>query len=268
MLDNLQPHLDPQRIDTCDAQARTGDACGRVGGVVGGGVTSRGRVAEKRSVMIKSLQRLTAVLALLLSLLAPAHASAMLDPGLGRFNQRDPHPDTYPDGMNAYAGYHVMLGGVDSSGLTKCSLSEDDDVRSDRECCRDAKAEGLHKVDGIDSAGGVICCDGKKVACVWGDYSKFTDTAEDAMIKCIETHERVHFDHISDCPNKKPHLDRPGFRDGIEEDKAECEAYRKQLECLNRERKKARDEPQAEQELINIIDQIKKVANKTYNCAL
>jgi RHS repeat-associated protein len=36
-------------------------------------------------------------------------------PPLGRFGQRDPLG--YPDGMNAYAGYHVMWGGVDPLGL-------------------------------------------------------------------------------------------------------------------------------------------------------
>ena len=39
----------------------------------------------------------------------------MLDPTTGRFVQRD--PVGYPDGMNAYAAYHVMYGGVDPSGL-------------------------------------------------------------------------------------------------------------------------------------------------------
>ncbi len=58
MAKHYQPHLDSQRIDTCDAQARTGDVCGRVGGVVGRGVTGRGRVSEKRSVMNQSLQPL------------------------------------------------------------------------------------------------------------------------------------------------------------------------------------------------------------------
>ncbi len=38
----------------------------------------------------------------------------ILDPLTGRFLQRDPLG--YPDGMNAYAGYHVMWGGVDPMG--------------------------------------------------------------------------------------------------------------------------------------------------------
>ena len=39
----------------------------------------------------------------------------MFDPGTGRFLQRDPLG--YPDGMNAYAAYHGMNGGVDPWGL-------------------------------------------------------------------------------------------------------------------------------------------------------
>jgi RHS repeat-associated protein len=38
----------------------------------------------------------------------------MLNPRLKRFNQRDPLG--YPDGLNTYAAYHVMYGGVDPMG--------------------------------------------------------------------------------------------------------------------------------------------------------
>jgi RHS repeat-associated protein len=41
----------------------------------------------------------------------------MFNSRLQRFNQRDPLG--YPDGMNTYAAYHVMWGGVDPSGLAK-----------------------------------------------------------------------------------------------------------------------------------------------------
>ncbi|MBX2852628.1 MAG: hypothetical protein KTR15_12890 [Phycisphaeraceae bacterium] len=37
------------------------------------------------------------------------------DPALGRFLERDPLG--YPDGLNTYAAYHVMYGGVDPSGM-------------------------------------------------------------------------------------------------------------------------------------------------------
>lgn len=46
----------------------------------------------------------------------------MLDPLAGRFLQRDPLG--YPDGMNAYAAYHVLFGGVDSYGLQQGDLEE------------------------------------------------------------------------------------------------------------------------------------------------
>jgi RHS repeat-associated protein len=39
------------------------------------------------------------------------------NPPLGRFNQ--PDPLGYPDGMNRFAGYHVLHGGLDPSGLVR-----------------------------------------------------------------------------------------------------------------------------------------------------
>jgi len=54
------------------------------------------------------------LMASLVALIVSADAAAMYAPKLGRFMQRD--PIGYPDGMNAYAGYHVLHGGVDPSG--------------------------------------------------------------------------------------------------------------------------------------------------------
>ncbi|MEM6853748.1 MAG: polymorphic toxin type 33 domain-containing protein [Planctomycetota bacterium] len=56
---------------------------------------------------------LTLAAALLLTLFAPA-AAAMMHPQMGRFLQRD--PVGYVDGLNQYAGYHIVSGGVDPSG--------------------------------------------------------------------------------------------------------------------------------------------------------
>ena len=44
----------------------------------------------------------------------------MLSPRLERFIQRDPLG--YPDGMNTYAAYHVMHGGVDPMGMRKSEV--------------------------------------------------------------------------------------------------------------------------------------------------
>lgn len=57
------------------------------------------------------------VLTCLAAMLAAPHAAAVYDPGAGRFLQRDPLG--YPDGLNTYAAYHVLRGGVDPSGLDR-----------------------------------------------------------------------------------------------------------------------------------------------------
>ncbi|MEM9109396.1 MAG: hypothetical protein AAGC72_05180 [Planctomycetota bacterium] len=43
---------------------------------------------------------------------------------LGRFLQRDLRGGLYPDGMNTYAAYHVMWGGVDPMGLSYSAFME------------------------------------------------------------------------------------------------------------------------------------------------
>jgi RHS repeat-associated protein len=44
----------------------------------------------------------------------------MLNPTLGRFNQRDPLG--YVDGMSVYAGYHLMYGGLDPFGTKRYTV--------------------------------------------------------------------------------------------------------------------------------------------------
>lgn len=65
--------------------------------------------------MLNRLRSFAFILAGLVCLLASDYASAMYDPGVGRFLQRD--PSGYPDGMNSYGAYHVMRGGGDPTGL-------------------------------------------------------------------------------------------------------------------------------------------------------
>lgn len=63
-----------------------------------------------------SVYRLSCVIfAFVFVAMLPSQAEAMYDPGTGRFMQRD--PAGYVDGMNRYAGYHVMHGGVDPMGM-------------------------------------------------------------------------------------------------------------------------------------------------------
>lgn len=91
--------------------------------------------------MRRGLHKFAIAITCLVSLLATAEASAIYDPGTGRFLQRDPSgtPEfniapragsfaardagrMYPDGMNLYAAYRVLRGGLDPSGLETCHI--------------------------------------------------------------------------------------------------------------------------------------------------
>ena len=61
------------------------------------------------------LRMLAIVIVALLFAAIASPAQAMYHPGMGRFMQRDMLG--YPDGMNRYAAYHVMHGGLDPTGL-------------------------------------------------------------------------------------------------------------------------------------------------------
>ncbi|TWT45266.1 tRNA3(Ser)-specific nuclease WapA precursor [Phycisphaerae bacterium RAS1] len=162
------------------------------------------------------------------------------DPRLGRWISRDPIGEAGGVNLFAYVENECVTQ-VDALGLfillSGCRAKEDTPAgpmpRDSAECCADAKAAGLDRLN----AGGVICCDGKKVACAW--YSSSGNPAEDfvtdILIRCTTEHEQTHFDDIPDCPDQVPHLDRPDFREGVDEDKEECIGYKKARECLSRE---------------------------------
>ncbi len=110
------------------------------------------------------------------------------------------------------------------------------------QCCRDAKARGDHISGGRPSAGGVICCDGKKVACAWvnhtGDANR--DVGVDIVIDCITEHEEDHFDDVRCWPGCSY---RPQWRWFKDPNKEECKAYNVELACLKRRRKDCSNAP-------------------------
>ncbi len=82
----------------------------------------------------------------------PSQAEAMYDPGTGRFMQRD--PAGYVDGMNRYAGYHVMHGGVDPSGLQQQTAAPKPAAQ-----CENASGPITLTFDGLTLSGGGIKVD-------------------------------------------------------------------------------------------------------------
>jgi|GEM_PF-2883197 len=115
-----------------------------------------------------------------------------------------------------------------SNGIQRISRSCT--PRSAGECCRAAKHNNLDN----GSAGGVVCCDGRKVACNWYYLpdGQPNDFIEDIIETCITEHELTHFDDIDSCSDSCPSLTRPGFKSGADSNEEECEAYRTELECF------------------------------------
>ena len=114
-------------------------------------------------------------------------------------------------------------------------------ARTDEECCDDGKKLGLDvrkdwpkPGDAIPDVGGVLCCDGKMVACAWipgGASGAQYPPAIKVIEYCTKVHERKHFPHSEPCP-KKPGTTRPDGVPKWPEDKAECQAYLAEYQCL------------------------------------
>lgn len=160
----------------------------------------------------------------ILALLFPSVSQAYYNPETGRWLNRDPLAEQ--GGINLY-----------------CMVSNDPVNRRDflgmKEDCSDpcGRWKREHPNDARQgSAGGTICCGGRKYACAWtentgtvGGNAAATDLADD----CILKHEKTHFGDV-DCQKTgcewaswEPGMDR------ADQDAEECSAYRTQLNCLN-----------------------------------
>lgn len=74
------------------------------------------------------------------------------------------------------------------------------------------------------AGGGVICVEGVKCPCYWGD------SKDPILKKCGLAHERDHFDD-TECP--KAGTCRPGFKQGANGELEECYAYHVHVKCLD-----------------------------------
>jgi RHS repeat-associated protein len=131
--------------------------------------------------------------------------------------------------------------------------------RSKGECCSEAVSMGL----AAGSGGGVICCDGRKVACNWiwkpDDNGGQNDVVEDIYRKCVTKHERDHFDDIDSCP-KCDGITRPGWKAGKNPDDEEAHAGCKEVKCYERnidDCRNAPDEAACRREIQGRIDQLR-----------
>jgi hypothetical protein len=82
-----------------------------------------------------------------------------------------------------------------------------------------------------------VCCDGQKIACIFG-IGKLrrwypNPVAIKIIKKCVFEHEFDHFDDTNDCPQFCGHLKRMGWAIGKDHDLEECNAYTREWKCLN-----------------------------------
>lgn len=124
-------------------------------------------------------------------------------------------------------------GQTDSTGL--CPDPRPDDV-----CCEDASKDPTWSGAG----GAVLCCDGRKVICVFKkpelldnlrpDYPwLFDPQGREISKRCLQAHEDKHYWDFNnyECPNKVPDLsDMKPPADEVF--RSECRAYRIQIRCL------------------------------------
>ncbi|WP_146583107.1 RHS repeat domain-containing protein, partial [Neorhodopirellula pilleata] len=114
------------------------------------------------------------------------YRARMYDADAGRFCSKDPIGyEGSPGNLYCYA-LDSPISSVDPSGL--CAV----EPRPEQECCDEAKAAGMSDGD----AGGLVCCDGRKVSCVWistgyliGHPDRPTEpTAIKIIDECVKKH--------------------------------------------------------------------------------
>jgi RHS repeat-associated protein len=136
------------------------------------------------------------------------------DPSIGRYIESDP------------VG---LLGGTNTYGYVGASpirLSDPRGLMSDEDCCNAPGAKGNLP----DSAGGVVCCNGRKVPCVW-EKPGFNGREARITRQCKLEHEEAHLPQVT-CPSCG--VSRGHFTPGQDQDAGECVAHKAQLACLRR----------------------------------
>jgi hypothetical protein len=149
--------------------------------------------------------------------LLPIAASAYYSPEQGRWLSRDPIEEKGAVNLQGFVK-NVPISRLDPLGkscLDPCGL---------------AKAMGLGSATWREQ-GGVICCGGKKYACVWST-TPYVQKAKDIVWKCTFDHEWKHRDDVPDCPPCSFVPTRPDFKIPVSKYRAECQAWRVTVNCL------------------------------------
>ena len=168
-----------------------------------------------------------------------------MEPTLGRFVQRDPLG--YVDGMNVFRyGRSNPMAYTDPMGLCSgpssnkgCSAPAPATLTREA-CCFAAKSAGCDN----GSLGGVVCCGGKLVKCVWSDKLglppgiqglpvDYSRPGDEIVFTCVMAHEEDHLDDVNcdNCPANE--VCRPHYLPGKDPNREECSAYKEEYRCLN-----------------------------------
>ena len=147
------------------------------------------------------------------------------DPSLGRYGESD--PVGLRGGLNTYVYVSAAsLRFSDKFGLSNdqecpCSRSK----MSDEQCCAhpNALSEFSDRSFGI-----VMCCLGRKVACV--SAMGGPEPGRSIIAKCMVEHEKTHFADVvcKGCDT----IYRPTFAPGRDPNAGECTAYGAEIACL------------------------------------
>lgn len=172
------------------------------------------------------------MLALIVSLMLPSFASAMYDPGLGRFCSRD--PIGFRSGTSNQYDYAKASPAVLFDPTGWCAVKK----RTPDECCDEAwKLPRLNIKKG--TWGILICCEGEMMTCARTFKSDGSDKdGIDILLECTTEHENVHVPDMIPCNPNEPRITRPNTKPVLGEpittsrDRSECKADERELNCL------------------------------------
>lgn len=141
---------------------------------------------------------------------------------LGRWMTRDPIAEA--GGINLFANVgNNPISKVDPMGLLfGCT----------KDPCEDACSDYMAKNPTEPDSGGIVCCEGRPIPCVFkpsGIGNTESSSAMKIISSCAKKHEEHHIPKI-DCTGKDGN--RGQYKPGIDTDREECDAYKIDKDCL------------------------------------
>jgi RHS repeat-associated protein len=149
----------------------------------------------------------------------------------GRYSRTDPLGVSAGVNLFSYA-FQNPIRLLDPLGLYATVCCEGREM-NEEECCR--------SYAWASEAGKLICCGGRKMACVNPNSPRIPNSRADDVLKgCIQRHEDEHLNHADDCEpcGIAPARIKSGWTKGT----AECAAYNAEIKCLKRNRRNCRGE--------------------------